>query len=608
MADPLLLSLATATLDAVSGKLDPTGDGSGLSGIAKAADIAGKLDKTGDASGASATPPGGASSRGIGDWLAATHFNVASVAALRAWPVGSLLSGAIVRTSGYYATADGGGAEYVWSPASSVADDGCMAIAPTSGTGRWLRQIPSGSDLSLLSCGVKADFSFVSGTGTDNTAAIQAAITAAQSAASGGQGFRIKAPPGYMLHGPVLIASQVEIDGAGSQSSVFVLKSSAATAALTIQTAGSDFTSQGYPAANIKLTGFRIMGQAGKGGNAGGHGIEFANGTIPAWVRATDITLTNLPGSGLHANGFPGFAEFTRSVFVNNNLYGTDTGSTADWRFVNCDWGANTAGNLRSQYDAQMLLINPNISGAGGYGAEISQSDIKVVGGSADLNNKSGIKYTANPNGIYRLVLTGGFSFGGNSRTAVNTYHDIEVYGSGSGLLISGVRFSHKPYVQDATSNITNNIFIDPSSTVPITENSNQFASGSLVSPGVTNAPNRFGAAFTTYTPSMVASGATTFVSGATSGRYQIAGKRLDFSVSGTITTSGNGTTWVAIALPGTLKPAAAGTVTGFGSNGKVLSGQMIAGTGFVFFRNADGTYPGADGLTITASGTVEIQ
>ncbi|TXN43404.1 hypothetical protein [Methylobacterium sp. WL7] len=567
---------------------------------------------TGEMPGASAKASGGTYGRPLGDWLATTQFNVATISALRAWPAAALVGGAEVRTSGYYAAADRGGAEYLWSATSAAADDGCLVIAPTGLTdpGRWLRQLPNGSDISLLTCGVVADYDFGSGTGTDNTAALQAAVFAAQSPASQGEGYRLTVPSGAILSGGITVAGQVEVVGAGSASSVFVLKSASKSAMFIIKTSAKyNYTNDGHPAAAMHFSKFRIAGQAGVGGNTGAHGFDFVSGgAIPAWVRLDDITAYNLSGSGVHANGFSGFAEFTRSSFIGNAKYGTDTGSTADWRYIDCDWGGNTSGNFRSQHDVQMTLYNPNISGAGGYGAEIFQSDLKVSGGSIDLNNKSGIRYVSDPKGVYRLVLTGGFSFGGNGRSATNRYHDLEIHGSGTGVLLSGARFSHKPHTQDVSSEITNNIYIDPDSTASILENSNQFAGGSIASQGVTNAPNRFGAAFTPYTPSMLASGASTFVAGNTSGRYQLVGKRLDFSLNCTITKSGDGSTWVAIALPGTLMPSANGAIAGFGSNAKILSGQIIAGKGYVFFRNADGTYPGADGLTITASGSVEIQ
>lgn len=61
-------------------------------------------------------------------------MHVPTIAALKA-----LIGAGHVDVLGYYAPGDGGGGQFYFDAASSAADDTGMVIAPSSGTGRWLR-------------------------------------------------------------------------------------------------------------------------------------------------------------------------------------------------------------------------------------------------------------------------------------------------------------------------------------------------------------------------------------------------------------------------------------------------------------------------------------
>ncbi len=83
-----------------------------------------------------------------------------------------LEDGSIVNVDGYYAQNDGGGGVFIFNAYSSAADDGGAVIAPTSGLGRWIRQM---SDVAnVLHFGAKGDAA------TDDTAAINNAATYAR--------------------------------------------------------------------------------------------------------------------------------------------------------------------------------------------------------------------------------------------------------------------------------------------------------------------------------------------------------------------------------------------------------------------------------------------
>lgn len=66
--------------------------------------------------------------------------SVVSIAALRALP--APLDGTAIEVMGYYLVGDSAGGRFLYSAASTAADNGGTIIAPTSGTGRYVRQTP----------------------------------------------------------------------------------------------------------------------------------------------------------------------------------------------------------------------------------------------------------------------------------------------------------------------------------------------------------------------------------------------------------------------------------------------------------------------------------
>jgi len=62
-----------------------------------------------------------------------------TVAELKAIDVSGVVTGQQVSVAGYYAATDGGGGIFCFDSASAAADNGGTVIAPTAGSGRWLR-------------------------------------------------------------------------------------------------------------------------------------------------------------------------------------------------------------------------------------------------------------------------------------------------------------------------------------------------------------------------------------------------------------------------------------------------------------------------------------
>jgi hypothetical protein len=120
------------------------------------------------------------------------------------------------------------------------------------------------------------------------------------------------------------------------------------------------------------------------------------------------------------------------------------------------------------------------------------------------------------------------------------------------------------------------------------------------------------GAAWTTYSPT-VASGTGALTTASATGRYKTLGKTVLVEINVTITTNGTGGGWIEASLPGGLTPAVDASYTMAGSTLqprlcgvflRTINGN-VGGPHMRFFQY-DGTYPGADGRQMIASGVYE--
>lgn len=111
------------------------------------------------------------------------------------------------------------------------------------------------------------------------------------------------------------------------------------------------------------------------------------------------------------------------------------------------------------------------------------------------------------------------------------------------------------------------------------------------------------GTAWTAYTPTLSA-GAGTFTSATVSARYKTLGKTVFYEVQIVITTNGTASSFIQATLAINPVTASAYTASGFRSDGALVAGNFAASTINIF--KYDGTYPGADGRTITVSGIYE--
>lgn len=113
------------------------------------------------------------------------------------------------------------------------------------------------------------------------------------------------------------------------------------------------------------------------------------------------------------------------------------------------------------------------------------------------------------------------------------------------------------------------------------------------------------GVAYTAYTPTVTAL-AGTITTASAAGRFRQLGKTIFFQININITTNGTGATAVVATLP---VQAAAFQYSVNGRDaltGKMLNGTIAGSATTVFIQNYDGSYPAANGDTLTVSGTYE--
>ena len=385
-------------------------------------------------------------------------------------------------------------------PLNSQDDISSKSVRPAGASVQRSLEERFSEDVNAKDYGAKCDYDPAKKSGTDDTLALQAAIDKAQTSTAQGGGRRLLLPGGNCLTGSLTITGQIDIMGAGSHSTTLHLRADSNKPLITFEASGADFTNKyGYPQGNVRLAHFRLTSQGGHNGSPSAHGLELKrsqSGSFTPWIRIDDIVIYNLPGSGIFSGPFDGFLEATRSTFSNNGGWGTETNSTVDWRFIECEWSVNTKGNLLSSGDNQMFLLNPNIYAAtAGYGIVAYQTDLKVIGGSIDHNAKGGIQFKADSTPLgRRVLLSGGTALGSNSRSGKNLHADIEIHGKGTALTLQNVKFAAKPNKLDAQSFISHNIKFMDAGPLIVDIRDTLFLAGSVLAENVVSDRNRISA------------------------------------------------------------------------------------------------------------------
>lgn len=338
---------------------------------------------------------------------AANAVSLANVAALRAF---SHLLSQYVTTQAFATAGDKGGNAYYMVSATTGAfvDDACNVIVASDGA-VW--SFANSKVINILSCGAKPDGVVASGTGTNNTTAIQNAITDATSA--------IQIPPGVFLTAQLTNPSATAIYGSGMGVSTLlsttafntatglVLFNGAGTAPTTIQ--------------NLTIT----APTGGAGGSAVGVGVAAKHVFMTAvavnnfntniLVSATDADLASIETNG-GATGIsitPAFADGDVNVVNYHGYLATGTGilisGASSVQVLNSVIAAPTnasyatAGISVSSSDHVLIdgvILRLGVTSTTGVGVLVASSDYVNAQNCIVSGFFNGIQYTASTNAM----------------------------------------------------------------------------------------------------------------------------------------------------------------------------------------------------------------
>ena len=329
----------------------------------------------------------------------------------------------VAQTSGYYVAGDGGGNSFYWDSTSGATDNGGTIIKPTfvSGAGRWLAI--DAYTINVRQFGAKGDGS------TDNTTAIQAAITASNT---------VYFPNGtYLFSGITINTHNVTLYGAGESRSVLLMTNAAAAA---VSIASTAFTS------GVNIRNLRIEGNASNLG-----GISLGTTTFAAArIRIQDVFITGFQNA---ANGY--------GIRLNSNQ-NTDIENL--W-IEECHFGIYRANGGYS--------TSTRFSGKGSYFGRNCLHGIYVDGQCDDLYIQDGLvegclgvgvsvtanaAYTTGAGRGTRLILDSVY-FEENNKNGLSSYNTVQVIGTATGyaqhtLTMNECQFAANPSAPGGTKDI----------------------------------------------------------------------------------------------------------------------------------------------------------
>ena len=227
-------------------------------------------------------------------------ISVDTIAALKALTVGR---NDVVNVEGHTTAEDGGGGLFRYNSGSSATDDNGITIAPTAGSGRWIRQYEGAVNVRYF--GATGDGS------TDDYTAIAAAVTAAKGS--------LYFPEGTYQLGTTLSLSQSEngltLVGAGAKN----------TYLRATHSAGAVVELKGFFQGVEKLTVTSSSGrEAGSAGQNYGILVDAPDtaGQFPKWVRLNHIEVREQPSHGIVLVSFCTGLTLTNFALLNNLGHG----------------------------------------------------------------------------------------------------------------------------------------------------------------------------------------------------------------------------------------------------------------------------------------------
>lgn len=275
------------------------------------------------------------------------------------------------------------------------------ALAPFTSTGSLVARAMKdrASDWGI----VAADWGVVADGATDDTAALQLAINAAETANK-----ILFLSPGTSMITGVTITKPLIMVGHGKWGSILKLKTGSASPAISVSITTANFLSvAGF--ADVTLADFQITSpnRTDAPGVGVAHGISLLQPASPqtAAVKLHGMLINEVPGDGIHSAAFTGFVEATDVEISYPGGYGVYANSVVDWIF--------TGGNIYGALQDNVLLSGStnfrfdrlNVFVAVGHNINCFNSNPVFVNCMIDLTGKDGL-YANNTNGL-RIDLIG---------------------------------------------------------------------------------------------------------------------------------------------------------------------------------------------------------
>jgi len=233
-----------------------------------------------------------------------------------------------------------------------------------------------------------------------------------------------------------------------------------------------------------------------------------------------------------------------------------------------------------------------------------------IIGGTSEGNTDTGIKITSDTS-LCSFI---------NINMEVNTNWDIDCQGFNNNFIgmysnvasrfttasatqnkIIGGNYNSLTFDSNTTSNVITNATVNT-----LTDNSTGAKRNRVFN--VVGASGDYADRWISYTPSLAAETGA-FTTATTSGQYKISdGDTVHFRAQVTITTNGTGAGAVILGLPFAAAQNFAFNGVELGLTGRQVGGATFAASSTMRVVFSDGTYPGANGRTITITGTYQRQ
>jgi len=325
---------------------------------------------------------------------------------------------------------------------------------------------------------------------TDDTAALQATINAAQTT-----GRSVYLPAGTFLASALSLSGSLRVRGAGLGTTLLTQKVGTQAPLLSVRLTGGTQFDRRRP---VEIECLSLVGnKSDPAGDQLAHGIDFQNAALTPrydWVALRHVEIAEFPGHGINGIAWSGAATLTNCTSFNNKYDNIAATNCFDWTMVGCDFGQAGQDCVSLSGSSQFSFYSCGMYAAGRYGLTIYDAAGGInsntfVACSLDRNGQHGLFYNDVGNG--QNIFTG-CDFIWNSASAHGSFSDVYVIGgAGPGLTFVGCRFE-LPLAADATNGTTKyNVEFQSSTSPAVGWIGNAFIGGTFASSHVVSDPTK---------------------------------------------------------------------------------------------------------------------